>query len=71
MITIDDVIKEVSKRTEVDRELVAIICKHPFSYTVEVMKHDTDTKDILFNQLFKFKLKRRFKENKQQNYTSK
>lgn len=70
MITIDDVIKEVSKNTGIDRELVATICKHPFYYTVEVMKHDTDTKDILFNQLFKFKLKRRFKENKQQNYTA-
>lgn len=71
MITIDDVIKEVSNRTGVDKELVAIICKYPFYYTVEVMKHETDTKDILFNQLFKFKLKRRFKENKQQKYSIK
>jgi len=35
------------------------------------MKDPDDTKEILFNQLFKFKLKRRFKENKTQKYTSK
>ena len=71
MIDIEDVIKEVSKNTEVDKELVATICKHPFNYTVEVMKDTDDTRDILFNQLFKFKLKRRFKENKIQKYSSK
>ena len=31
------------------------------------MKSD-DTKDILFNTLFKFKLKNRFKTNKKQQY---
>lgn len=70
MIDIEDIIKEVSKNTGVNRELVATICKHPFYYTVEVMKNENNTKNILFNQLFKFKLKRRFKENKQQNYTA-
>lgn len=71
MIELDDVIKEVSKNTGVDKELVAAICKHPFNYTVEMMKDTDDTRDILFNQLFKFKLKRRFKENKNQKYSSK
>ena len=33
------------------------------------MKDDTDVRDILFNKLFKFKLKRRFSENKTQKYT--
>ena len=70
MIIIDDLIKEVSQNTGIDKELVSIICKHPFLYTIEIMKNDTDTKDILFNRLFKFKLKRRFKENKQQKYTA-
>lgn len=71
MIDIDDVIKEVSKNTGVDKELVAAICKHPFNYTVQIMKDADDTRDILFNQLFKFKLKRRFKEDKTQKYSSK
>lgn len=30
-----------------------------------------DTSDILFNKLFKFKLKRRYKDNKQKEYTTK
>lgn len=71
MITLEDVIKEVSKRLDVDKELVNVICKHPFLQTVEIMKSDNDTKDIMFNKLFKFKLKKRYKENKTKQYCSK
>jgi hypothetical protein len=71
VIDIEDVIREVVKRTGIDKEVVEVICKHPFKYTVEVMKDETETKDILFNKLFRFKLKRRFKENKAQKYSSK
>jgi len=71
VIDINTVIREVANRTNTDKEIVEIICKHPFKYTVDVMKDDTDIRDILFNQLFKFKLKRRFKENKTTQYTSK
>ena len=71
MIDIEEVIKEVSKRTKVDKDLVSIICKHPFLQTVEIMKDDNNVQDILFNQLFKFKLKRRYKENKTNKYTTK
>ena len=68
MITIDDVIKEVSKNLNLDIELVGTVCKHPFSQIVNIMKSD-DTSDILFNELFKFKLKRRYKEDKQRQYS--
>ena len=71
MIDIDHVIKEVSERTGIDKEIVKAICKHPFEYTLKLMKDNTDTRDILFNQLFKFKLKRRYKENKTNKYSSK
>ena len=71
MIDIDQVIKEVSNRLNLDRELVAKVCKHPFEYTVETMKDEDNIQDILFNRLFKFKLKRRFKEDKKQKYTAK
>lgn len=71
MIEIDDVIKEVSRRTGVDKEIVATICKHPFRCVVETMKNEDNTQDIMFNTLFKFKLKRRYKENKNQKYSSK
>lgn len=71
MIDIDQVIKEVSVRTNIDRDIVDTICKHPFIYTVVTMKDAVNTQDILFNQLFKFKLKRRYKENKTKLYSSK
>ena len=72
MIDINTVIKEVStKFKNVDKHIISEVCKHPFVYTVNIMKDDEDTKDILFNKLFKFKLKRRYKENKQYRYSSK
>ena len=71
MTDIDKVIKEVSKRLNLDRDLVDTVCKHVFKETVETMKSDDDCRDILFNQLFKFKLKRRYKEDKTQKYSSK
>ena len=67
MIDINDVIKEVSNKLNIDEQIVDIVCKHPFKQTVDLMKSD-DTKDILFNTLFKFKLKTRFKNNKKQKY---
>ena len=68
MITLDDVIKQVSKNLNVDKEIVNAVCKHVFQQTVDIMKSD-DTSDILFNEAFKFKLKRRFKEDKTRQYT--
>lgn len=67
MIDINDVIKEVSNKLNIDEQIVDVVCKHPFKQTVDLMKSD-DTKDILFNTLFKFKLKTRFKNNKKQKY---
>ena len=67
MIDIENVIDEVYKNLNLDRETVSIVCKHVFIDTVDIMKSD-DTKDILFNKLFKFKLKTRFKNNKKQQY---
>lgn len=70
MIDIEQIIKDVSDKTGIDKDTVSNVCKHVFLYTVDVMKDDTDTKDILFNTLFKFKLKRRYKESKQSKYTA-
>ena len=71
MIDLDKVIKEVSKRLNLDRDVVAAVCKHAFTSTVETMKSEDDCRDIMFNRLFKFKLKRRFKEDKTRKYSSK
>lgn len=69
IVTIDQVIKDVSKNLNVDPEIVQIVCKHPFNETVNIMKDDTDIHDILFNGLFTFRLKKRFKENKTKPYS--
>jgi len=68
MITLEDVIKQVSKNLDVDKDVVNTVCRHVFQETVEIMKSD-DTSDILFNEAFKFKLKRRFKEDKNRQYS--
>lgn len=68
MIDIERVIKEVSKSTGIDESIVSTVCKHVFVETQKIMKDDTNTMDILFNSLFKFKLKRRYKENKSSKY---
>lgn len=68
MLTIDEVIKEVSKRTGVDVDTVDTICKHAFISTVDVMKDENDLREILFNGLFKFKLKSRFACDKTKPY---
>ena len=68
MITLEDVIKQVSKNLDVDKDVVNTVCRHIFQETVEIMKSD-DTSDILFNEAFKFKLKRRFKEDKNRQYS--
>lgn len=71
MIDIERVIKDVSKNLDVDRDIVSAVCKHAFQTVVDTMKDDEDTRDILFNQAFKFKLKRRYKQDKTKQYSSK
>ena len=71
MKTIDDVIKEVAKRTGEDVELVNNVCKHVFRFTIDVMKDEQDYHEVLFAKLFKFKLKGRFKDDKTKPYTPK
>lgn len=71
MIEFDEIVKETTKQTGYDLETVSAVCKHAFKYVVEVMKDESDYHDILFNRLFKFKLKNRFKDNKTKQYSPK
>ena len=43
---------------------VGEIVMHQFQFVVDVMKDQDDTRDVLINKLFRFKLKNRFKDNK-------
>ena len=68
-MTVRDLIKETIKLTKQDEQLVQNIILNQFGILIKIMKDDTDVRDILFNKLFKFKLKKRFRENKTQKYT--
>lgn len=68
---LDKVCKQISKELNEDYEVVKHIVQYEFLYTKNVIQNPTDTRDILFNKLFKFKLKSRFKEDKTKNYSPK
>lgn len=68
---LDKVCKQVSKELNEDYDVVKNIVQFEFLFTKKIMQNPTDTRDILFNKLFKFKLKSRFKENKTKDYSPK
>ena len=67
-MTLNDICKKVSKDLNEDLDLVTEIGKFQFKFITDVMKDDTDIHDILINKLIKFKLKKRYKKNKQLKY---
>lgn len=70
-MNLDDVCRKISKDLNLNFDIVRDVVMYQFRYTVNIMKDPEDTRDILFNKLFKFKLKSRFKENKNLKYNSK
>ena len=64
-MTLNDICKKVSKDLNEDLDLVTEIGKFQFKFITDVMKDDTDIHDILINKLIKFKLQKRYKDNKQ------
>lgn len=70
-MNLNNVCRKISKDLNLDFDIVRDVVMYQFRYTVNIMKDPEDTRDILFNKLFKFKLKSRFKENKSLKYNSK
>ena len=70
MLNIEKCCRKIAKELNLDLQTVESIVKHQFEYTRELMQDPIDTRDILFNKLFKFKLKTRFKQDKSQKYTA-
>lgn len=68
-MNINTVCNEISKKLNLQFDIVKQIVMFEFKYTVDLMKDENDTRDILFNEAFKFKLKSRFKDNKSKNYS--
>lgn len=69
MMNIDKVCRQIAKDLNEDHNVVKQIVMHQFQFVVDVMKDEDDTRDVLINKLFRFKLKKRFKDNKQSNYS--
>lgn len=68
-MNIDKVCRQIAKDLNEDPNVVKQIVMHQFQFVVDVMKDENDTRDVLINKLFRFKLKKRFKDNKQSNYS--
>ena len=64
-MNIDKVCRQIANEYDQDLDEVKRIVLFQFQFTKQVMQDPDDTHDILFNKLFRFKLKSRFKENKQ------
>ena len=69
MMNIDKVCRKIAKDLNEDPSVVKQIIMHQFYFVVDVRKDEDDTRDVLINKLFRFKLKKRFKDNKQSNYS--
>ena len=70
-MNIDKVCRKIANKNQMDLEEVKQIVLYQFYFTKQVIQDPDDTHDILFNKLFRFKLKSRFKENKQNKLSSK
>lgn len=68
-MNIDKVCRQIANDLNEDPNVVKQIVMHQFQFVVDVMKDKDDTRDVLINKLFRFKLKKRFKDNKQSNYS--
>ena len=68
-MNIDRVCRDIADNLNEDPELVRQIVMHQFQFIVDVMKDPDDTRDVLINKLFRFKLKGRFKDNKNNPYS--
>ena len=63
--------RKIAKELDEDLDAVYDVVMHQFYFIQQVMKDPEDTHDILINKLFRFKLKPRFKLDKQQKYSPK
>lgn len=70
MTDLDKVCKLVAKNLDEDPDAVHKVAMFQFRQIADLMKDSEDVRDILINKLFKFKLKTRYKNNKQLKYTA-
>ena len=71
MIKLDSVYRQLAKKHNLTLEEVKEICTSEFKFVAEVMNDPEDTTPILIHNLFRFKLKPRFQQNKQSKWSPK
>ena len=59
-----NIFKELSKKYNLDERDIRVICKEPFRVCRLVMADQFDLKPIMFEYLFKIKLKKKFSIDK-------
>ena len=64
-MTIETIAKRISKKLNIDYEKVLKVCKFQFAFIEDTIKDPDDYHNVLLNNLFSFKLKSKYKENKQ------
>lgn len=69
MTDVDGICRQISKTLNEDFSFVKNVVTSQFLFITNVMKDEDDTKDILINKLVRFKLKDRFKKNKERDYS--
>ena len=69
MTDVDEICRQISKTLNEDFSFVKNVVTSQFLFITNVMKDGDDTKDILINKLVRFKLKDRFKKNKERDYS--
>lgn len=59
---------QIAKQLGEDKDFVYDVITYQFLFTKEVMQDPEDYHDILYNKLFRFTLKPRYKEDKTKPY---
>lgn len=59
---------QIAKQLGEDKDFVYDVIMYQFLFTKEVMQDPEDYHDILYNKLFRFTLKPRYKEDKTKPY---
>lgn len=66
---LDKTCRKLAKELNEDFDVVKSIVMFEWKFAKDIMQNPNDDRDILFNKLFKFKLKSRFKDDKTKKYT--
>ena len=61
-----DIFTELANKYKLNRNVISVICNHPFIFAKKVMADRDDEKSIMFHYFGKFKIKRRFKGKKRE-----